>query len=105
MEVRQFQDLMKRLYLEKDSRRGADKTFLWLVEEVGELSRELREGGKDNKDAIEEEIADIIAWVMSLSNLLDIDVEDALMKKYPGYCRYCGKSPCECEACEAMRGV
>ncbi len=94
MEVRGFQDLMKRLYLEKDMRRGVDRTLLWLVEEVGELSEGLREG---RKDAIEEEIADIIAWTVSLSNLLDIDVEAALMKKYPGHCRYCTKSPCECE--------
>ncbi|AEM38027.1 MazG nucleotide pyrophosphohydrolase [Pyrolobus fumarii 1A] len=71
---------MKRLYYERDSVRGVYATFVWLVEEVGELGEAILKG--DLKQ-IEEEIADVIAWTLSLANLLGIDVEAAFKRKYP----------------------
>jgi NTP pyrophosphatase (non-canonical NTP hydrolase) len=94
MLMSEFQALMRELYLDKDNKRGAERTLLWLMEEVGELSEALR---KRDRGAMEEELADIIAWTMSLANVLGIDMEEALMEKYPGYCRYCRGSPCACE--------
>ena len=47
--------------------------------------------GRTNK-----EIADVIAWVNSLANLLDINVEEALFDKYPNKCRKCNSLPCRC---------
>jgi len=84
---------MKELYYANDRERGTEGTLLWILEEVGELSDGLRMG---EREAIEEEIADIIAWTCSLANLCGIEVEEALERKYPGMCRYCGKLPCEC---------
>ncbi len=94
MRVREFQELMKGLYYEKDRERGEDKTLLWLAEEVGELIEAAR---KKDSLGVEEEIADVVAWAVSVANLYGIDMERALEKKYPGCCRYCGKSPCACE--------
>ena len=85
---------MKKLYFKKDSKRGKEKTLLWLIEEAGELSESLRKG---NIEAIAEELADVIAWTASLANLEGIDLEKALQKKYPGYCTYCGSIPCKCK--------
>lgn len=96
MKFREFQNLMRELYLHQDSKRGFERTFFWLIEEIGELSSCLKEEEVDKK-AIGEEMADIIAWVCSLANLLEIDIETALLQKYPGRCRKCGKNPCECD--------
>lgn len=78
--LKQAQDLMRRYYYERDSRRGLYATFTWLVEEVGELAEAILEKGK--KEAAEEEVADVLAWLLSLSNLLGIDAEEAFKKKY-----------------------
>ena len=78
--LRQAQDLMRKYYYERDSRRGLYATFTWLVEEVGELAEAILE--KRDKEAIEEEVADVLAWLLSLSNLLGIDAEEAFRKKY-----------------------
>ncbi len=78
--LRQAQDLMRKYYYERDSRRGLYATFTWLVEEVGELAEAILE--KRSKEAIEEEVADVLAWLLSLSNLLGIDTEEAFRKKY-----------------------
>ena len=44
MELSSFQELIRRTYLERDRARGVDGTFRWMVEEVGELARALRDG-------------------------------------------------------------
>lgn len=79
MELREVQRKMKELYYENDSKRGLFPTFTWLVEEVGELAEALL---SNDLKACEEEIADVIAWTLSVANLLGIDVEEALRKKY-----------------------
>lgn len=95
MDIREFQKLMRKLYYTKDSRRGVFKTYLWLIEEVGELSEAIRKGVKDD---IASEMADIIAWLSSLANLLDIDLNEAVLKKYgKGVCPRCFSIPCKCE--------
>jgi len=94
MEVREFQGMIREIYFHKDSRRGVERTFLWFVEEAGELSEAIR---KRDREAMEEEFADVLAWLASLANLLDVDLEEAARKKYPGVCPRCGKKPCECE--------
>ncbi|WP_457751648.1 MazG nucleotide pyrophosphohydrolase domain-containing protein [Thermococcus sp.] len=94
MKIREFQEMIRDIYFHKDSKRGVDKTFLWFVEEVGELSEAIR---KNDREVMEEEFADVLAWLASLANLLGIDLEEAAKKKYPDVCPYCGKKPCECE--------
>ncbi len=81
MRVACFQEAMRLAYLERDRERGLFRTFAWLVEEVGELAEALREG---RREEAMEEIADVIAWTMSIANLLGIDVEEALRRKYRG---------------------
>ncbi len=94
MKVSDAQELMRKTYYRKDRKRGVDKTFSWLIEEVGELSRALREG---DKNSIEEEIADVFAWLLSLANLLNVSVEEAFSKKYGKACPRCKSLPCRCE--------
>ncbi|MHA1369808.1 MAG: MazG nucleotide pyrophosphohydrolase domain-containing protein [Promethearchaeota archaeon] len=99
MEIKEFQDFMNELYALRDKQRGALKTFLWLVEEVGELSSELRKresGIKDNDDSLAEEFADVFAWLCSLANIMNIDLESAALKKYRNKCPKCGNIPCTC---------
>jgi len=93
MHIREFQDMMKRIYFRRDSKRGVKRTYDWLVEEVGELGAALK--GRDVK-ALEDEFADVIAWLSSLANVVGIDLEGAALSKYENACPRCQKSPCEC---------
>ena len=97
MKISDFQELMKTLYYHQDSKRGKEKTFIWLVEEMGELASLLKDKITDNKSAIGEEMADIIAWTCSLANLMNINLEKELLKKYPGKCVKSNSNPCICE--------
>ncbi len=94
MNIKEFQELMRELYYEKDRRRGVFKTYLWFIEELGELSEAIR---RNDAYTIRSEIADVYAWLMSLANLLEVDVEKALSDKWgSGVCPRCGKKPCSC---------
>ena len=44
-----FQNLIREMYLEKDIARGVDGTFMWLMEEIGELASALREGTHEDR--------------------------------------------------------
>ncbi len=94
MKISEFQKMILEIYGSRDSNRGVERTFLWLVEEIGELAEAVR---KNDKTAIEEELADVIAWTVSVANLTGIDVEKAIKKKYPGVCPKCKSSPCTCK--------
>ncbi|MEX2690735.1 MAG: MazG nucleotide pyrophosphohydrolase domain-containing protein [Candidatus Njordarchaeia archaeon] len=77
--ISEFQEMIRKAYYHRDKQRGIDKTFMWFVEEVGELARAIKNKNIEN---IEEEIADVAAWLISLANLLNIDMRTAIIKKY-----------------------
>ena len=79
--IRQFQDHISRRYERVDRRRGSDKTFFWLIEEIGELATALR---GDDRANLEEEFADVIAWLCTLANINDVDLSAAIARKYLG---------------------
>jgi len=95
MKISDFQEKIRYLYLENDRRRGIKSTFIWLVEEVGELAT-LVNNYPLEISKISEELSDIFAWTLSIANLLNIEMESALILKYPDKCVKCGKAPCQC---------
>ena len=95
MEIREFQDLIDRMYSDKDRERGSAGTFLWLVEEIGELASALREGSHEEKVS---EFADVVAWLVTLANVENIDLTAAIAKKYGSGCPGCSKEVCVCNA-------
>ncbi len=92
----QFQKLIEDIYYQKDSARGVPGTLLWFVEEVGELVRAVRRGDRDH-DNLEEEFADVYAWLSTLASLHQLDLEALGMAKYREGCPRCKSSPCVCE--------
>jgi NTP pyrophosphatase (non-canonical NTP hydrolase) len=77
MLLSQFQQLISQKYEQRDRERGTAGTFLWFIEEVGELATALSGQDQQNK---EEEFADVLAWLCTLANINDIDLEKACTK-------------------------
>ncbi|HMK95358.1 MAG TPA: MazG nucleotide pyrophosphohydrolase domain-containing protein [Candidatus Limnocylindrales bacterium] len=94
MHIREFQQMMRQLYFKRDSERGVEGTYNWLVDEVAELGEELKKG--TDREAAEKEFADVIAWLASLANIMRIDLESAAINKYNYKCPKCQKTPCQC---------
>lgn len=90
--IGEFQRLIERTYLTRDTDRGVAGSFMWFSEEVGELAEALM--GKDKK-ALEREFADVFAWLVSLASISGVDMEDAI-DKYREGCPACRQIPCKC---------
>jgi len=93
MHINEFQKMMWQLYFERDSERGTERTVDWLKDEVEELREALKEG---NVEAAKKEFADVFAWLASLANIVDINLEKAAISKYNNKCPKCKLSPCDC---------
>jgi NTP pyrophosphatase (non-canonical NTP hydrolase) len=91
--IAEFQELIRRMYLRKDVARGVDGTFMWLMEEVGELASALRHGTQAERSA---EFADVLAWLATIANVAGVDLEAAIMEKYGRGCPGCGQLVCTC---------
>jgi len=89
----EFQQLIRRMYLEKDIARGIDGTFMWLMEEVGELAAVLRKGTREQQTA---EFADVLAWLATIANVAGVDLTAAVQEKYGSGCPGCGRFVCTC---------
>ncbi len=88
-----FQAKIKAMYYEKDVQRGIDGTFMWLMEEVGELASALREG---TPEELSGEFADVLAWLATIANVAGIDLGQAIQKKYGTGCPGCNRMVCTC---------
>jgi NTP pyrophosphatase (non-canonical NTP hydrolase) len=93
MHIHEFQEMMRQLYFKRDATRGIKRTFDWFFDEVEEL-REALEG--TDKEATEKEFADVLAWLASLANISEINLEKAAINKYSHKCPKCQQSPCQC---------
>lgn len=78
MNLNELQNLMENLYGEDDRDRGLPSTVAWLCEEVGELAQAVRKGSKEEQL---HELADVLAWLASIANQLDLSLETA-MERY-----------------------
>jgi len=93
----EFQALIREMYLSKDQLRGVDGTFMWLMEEVGELASALRNGSQEE---LRGEFADVFAWLTTIANLVEIDLTEAIAEKYGSGCPGCGRYVCNCSDSE-----
>ncbi len=91
--IEAFQQHIRDRYYQADSARGTPATFMWFIEEVGELATALHSvsGNQDvqsstsdpgSRDNLEEEFADVLAWLCTLANINDVDLAAAVRKKY-----------------------
>lgn len=78
--ITEFQRHISKLYEEADRKRGTPGTWLWFSEEIGELARALAR--QDNRANLEEEFADVFAWLCTLANINDVDLDAAIRRKY-----------------------
>jgi NTP pyrophosphatase (non-canonical NTP hydrolase) len=80
MQISEFQGIISQKYEKRDRERGIPGTFMWFVEEVGELATALASDDQVNR---EEEFADVFAWLCTLANISDVNLEKAC-SKYTG---------------------
>ena len=106
--IEAFQDLIREMYFDKDVARGIPATFMWLIEEVGELSTALRETSPEEaarvtpaelekrRTNLKAEFADVLAWLTTIANVAEVDLGQAIAEKYGSGCPGCREFACSC---------
>ncbi|MCS7021356.1 MAG: nucleotide pyrophosphohydrolase [Gemmataceae bacterium] len=94
MTLRELQEAIRATFGSRDAQRGIEGTFMWFMEEVGELAAALRTSG--HRDHLHHEFADVLAWLATLANIAGVDLDDAMERLYKAGCPKCGGSPCRC---------
>ena len=92
MDLAAFQRVIDETYGERDRTRGIPSTVAWLAEELGELAQATRKHGPAEQL---HELSDVLAWLATLANQLDLSLEDAAARYATG-CPRCGALPCTC---------
>jgi NTP pyrophosphatase (non-canonical NTP hydrolase) len=93
----ELQRVIRETYDPRDRRRGIEGTFMWFMEEVGELAAALRGGNRQER---EQEFADVLAWLATLANIVEVDLEKVTRAKYGAGCPGCKQVPCICDLAE-----
>lgn len=78
--IRALQQHISSKYEAADRARGTPGTWLWFSEELGELARALAR--RESRQNLEEEFADVLAWLCTLANINDVDLAEAVTRKY-----------------------
>src|SRR5437588_6475080 len=94
MTLADLQQIIKETYDAKDRRRGIEGTFMWFMEEIGELATALRGGTPEERML---EFADVLAWLATLANIAGVDLDQAVQRKYGSGCPDCRQTPCVCD--------
>ena len=92
MDLAELQRVIEATFGERDRARGVPSTVAWLAEELGELAQAVRKGTVAEQ---RHEFADVLAWVASLANQMDIDLANAV-QRYERGCPRCAAMPCAC---------
>jgi len=77
VDLTEVQALMEDLYGAVDRGRGIPTTVAWLCEELGELAQATRKGTPDQQL---HELGDVLAWLASLANQLDLSLDEAMAR-------------------------
>lgn len=94
MKIEEAQEMMRRIYLERDRERGIDRTILRTFQELSELTEAIL--NDEGIGEIADEFGDVFAWLCSLANLMNVNIAEAFYSKYSDVCSKCKKSPCIC---------
>ncbi|MCA9066120.1 MAG: nucleotide pyrophosphohydrolase [Planctomycetaceae bacterium] len=97
MTLDELQQLIETMYSRKDNARGVEGTFMWLMEEIGELAAALRESPKEE---VAKEFADVLAWLATIANVAGVNLTEAVRLKYGNGCPGCGAMVCRCSDAE-----
>jgi NTP pyrophosphatase (non-canonical NTP hydrolase) len=85
--------MVGRIYWRRDSRRSVEQNYIHLVEEVGELGSAIVRG---DRASIEEELADTLAWLVTVAAVLKVDLGKVATRRYNNACPKCRSLPCKC---------
>lgn len=92
--ISQFQNFIKDVYGLPDDRLFSVSDLLSNQERF--TMRALKGIRKGDAEKLKSNLVISYSWMMAVANRLHINMDDAVWRRFPGVCSYCGKAPCLC---------
>tara|TARA_R100000789_G_C2998587_1_gene148139 strand:+ start:84 stop:1097 length:1014 start_codon:yes stop_codon:yes gene_type:complete len=89
--VSEIQSYLNGLYGDVNKGRDMEYMFSYLFRNASYLARSIPRGQNCVQNFIK-----TFSWLFAIANKLEIDLEDAYLRKYPEVCPYCITKPCIC---------
>lgn len=93
MSIKDYQEMLKKIYNKTNLEHGHDFDYFFSY-----LVRTISSGFKRIRNHIDpsEKFAKSISYLCGLSELLNVDLQQCFLKRFPNICPYCLVSPCKC---------
>ncbi|HEX8322288.1 MAG TPA: hypothetical protein VF595_00120, partial [Tepidisphaeraceae bacterium] len=93
--LRQWQAHLQELYSNQNKQRSPLETLSRVVEMASGVARGVRE---DDSETLRTFVPRTLAWILGLATQLEIDLQDAVWRAYPGVCTHCHSDQgCSCK--------
>ncbi len=93
--IREYQNFTQEVYGVPNDRHFDAKDMLTNIQRF--TMRGIKGVRKGDKEKLKLNLLIAESWFISLMSRLHIDIEEAIWKRFPYLCSYCGKCPCACK--------
>jgi len=98
--LREWQTFVSELYQKENAILSPMNALVALMKDVGDLAMLTRK--RAQQDQSTSKLAAILAWTLTLSQLLNLDLSELVYEKYDDHCPACHQSTCDTDICHPL---
>lgn len=99
--LQQWQLFISKLYQEENARLTPMAALVAMMKDVGDLAMLNRK--RTTGDQVTSKLAAILAWTLTISQLLQLDLGSVTFEKYDDHCPVCGNAICDTDICHPLK--
>ena len=101
--LHEWQEFISKVYQEENARLTPMNALVEMMKDVGDLAQLNRK--RASQDQITSKLAAILAWTLTISQLLKLDLAQVVFEKYDDHCPLCGQSVCNTDTCHPLSSM
>ncbi|MDA4130100.1 MAG: hypothetical protein OK457_04980 [Thaumarchaeota archaeon] len=101
--LKEWQNLISRVYKDENIRLTPTTALVAMMKDVGDLAMLNRK--RESQDLVTSKLAAILAWTLTISELLRMDLADVVYKKYDDHCPVCHQATCDTDICHPLENM
>lgn len=98
--LREWQEFISKLYQNENSRITPMNALVAMMKDVGDLAMLHRK--RASQEQITSKIAAILAWTLTIAQLLKLDLAEVVFSKYDDHCPMCLEPICNTDICHPL---
>lgn len=99
--LQEWQGFISKLYQQENLRLTPTNSLVAMMKDVGDLAMLNRK--RAPSDQFTSKLAAILAWTLTIAQLLHLDLATIVYEKYDNHCPSCGQEICDTDVCHPFR--